>query len=202
MITRARLKRGETLLVHGGTSGIGSMAIMLAKGRGARAIATAGTDEKCQACLDFGATEAINYRTADFVAEVRRLTSDRGVDVVLDMVGAPYLARNLEALAMDGRIAIVATQGGRTAEIDLGQLMMKRASVLGSTMRARTPAQKGRIAKRLLEDVWPLLPAKSSIRSIVDSTFPLNEAWRAHERMESGEHIGKVVLTLGDSRNG
>ena len=202
LITRAGLKRGEALLVHGGTSGIGSMAIMLAKGRGARAIATAGTDEKCQACLDFGATEAINYRTADFVAEVRRLTSDRGVDVVLDMVGAPYLARNLEALAMDGRIAIVATQGGRTAEIDLGQLMMKRASVLGSTMRARTPAQKGQIAKRLLEDVWPLLPAKSSIRPIVDSTFPLNEAWRAHERMESGEHIGKVVLTLGDSRNG
>ena len=194
LITRGGLKAGDRALIHGGTSGIGSTAIMLANAWGARVIATAGSDEKCRACREFGAEHAINYRTADFVAEVKALTGDKGVDVVLDMVGGPYLARNLEALAPEGRVAIVATQGGRTAELDIGQLMHKRARVMGSTMRARTPEQKGEVAKRLLQEVWPLLPAKNVIRPVIDSTFPLAEAWRAHERMESGEHIGKIVL--------
>ena len=194
LISRAGLKPGETVLIHGGTSGIGSMAIMLANAWAARAIATAGSEEKCRACFEFGASQAINYRTDNFVAEVKAATGGRGVDVVLDLVGGPYLARNLEALAPEGRIAIVSTQGGRTAELDLGQLMHKRARVMGSTMRARTPEQKGEVAKHLLTEVWPLLPAKDVIRPVIDSTFPLAEARRAHERMEGGEHIGKIVL--------
>ena len=194
LISRAGLKPGETVLIHGGTSGIGSMAIMLANAWAARAIATAGSEGKCRACLEFGARQAINYRSGDFVAEVKAATGGRGVDVVLDLVGGRYLARNLEALAPEGRIAIVSTQGGRTAELDLGQLMHKRARVMGSTMRARTPEQKGEVAKRLLMEVWPLLPAKTVIRPVIDSTFPLAEARRAHERMEGGEHIGKIVL--------
>ena len=196
LITRAGLKAGETALVHGGTSGIGSMALMLATAWGAKSIATAGSQQKCEACLAFGAQHAINYRESDFVAEVKRLTEGRGVDVVFDMVGGPYLARNIEALATEGRITIVATQGGRAAELDLSKLMMKRGRVMGSTMRARTPEQKGQVAERLKREVWPLLPAKKTIRPVIDSTFPLAEAWRAHERMQSGEHIGKIVLVV------
>ncbi len=196
LITRAQLKAGETALIHGGTSGIGSMALMLAQAWGAKSIATAGSQQKCEACLQSGAQEAINYRESDFVAEVKKLTQGRGVDVVLDMVGGPYLARNLEALATEGRIAIVATQGGRTAELDISKLMIKRARVTGSTMRARTPEQKGAVADALKREVWPLLPPKKAIRPVIDSTFPLREAWRAHERMESGEHIGKIVLVI------
>ncbi len=196
LITRAGLKAGETALIHGGTSGIGSMALMLATAWGATSIATAGSQQKCEACLGFGAQHAINYRESDFVAEVKKLTKERGVDVVLDMVGGPYLARNIEALATEGRITIVATQGGRTAELDISKLMMKRGRVMGSTMRARTPEQKGEVAERLKREVWPLLPGKKTIRPVIDSTFPLAEAWRAHERMQSGEHIGKIVLVV------
>jgi NADPH:quinone reductase len=196
LITRAGLERDQTVLIHGGSSGIGTMAIMLAHAWGAAAIATAGSQEKCDACLALGAAHAINYKQADFVGKVQELTSGRGVDVVLDMVGGPYLERDLEALAVEGRIAFVATQGGRSAQLDIQKLMMKRGRVLGSTMRARTPAQKGEIGRALRRDIWPLLPAKDPIRPIIDCTFPLKDARLAHERMESGEHIGKIVLTV------
>jgi NADPH:quinone reductase len=194
LITRAGLKRGETALIHGGTSGIGSTAIMLSRAFGAIPIATAGTQDKCDACLTFGAEHAINYHETDFVAEAKRITGSRGVDVVLDMVGGSYLAKNVDVLALEGRLAIVATQGGRTGQLDIGKLMAKRGRVMGSTLRARTPEEKGEIAGRLLRDVWPLLPAKDVIRPIIDSTFPLTDARLAHERMESGKHIGKIVL--------
>ncbi|MBV9574475.1 MAG: NAD(P)H-quinone oxidoreductase [Acidobacteriales bacterium] len=196
LITRAGLKAGETALIHGGSSGIGSMALMLAQAWGATSIATARSQQKCDACLQFGAQHAINYRETDFVAEAKELTGGRGVNVVLDLVGGPYLARNIEALASEGRITMVATQGGRTAELDIGKMMMKRARLMGSTMRVRTPEQKGEVAARLKREVWPLLPVKKSIRPVIDSTFPLTEAWRAHERIESGEHIGKIVLVV------
>jgi NADPH:quinone reductase len=194
LITRAALKSGELVLVHGGTSGIGSMAIMLARACNAVPISTAGSARKCEACLQLGAQSAIDYHQSDFVVEVKQLTANRGVDVVLDLVGGLYLQRNLEALASEGRIAIVATQGGRTAELNIHRLMQKRARVMGSTMRNRTPEQKGAVAKALQQDVWPLLPAKNVIRPVIDSTFPLAEACRAHERLESGDHIGKIVL--------
>jgi putative PIG3 family NAD(P)H quinone oxidoreductase len=194
LITRAGLKRGETTLIHGGTSGIGSTAIMLSRAFGATPIATAGTQEKCDACLAFGAEHAINYHETDFVAEVKRITGSRGVDVVLDMVGGSYLAKNVDVLALEGRVAIVATQGGRTGQLEIGNLMAKRGKIMGSTLRARTPEEKGEIARRLLRDVWPMLPPKDIIRPIIDSTFPLTDARLAHERMESGKHIGKIVL--------
>ncbi|MGI8959567.1 MAG: NAD(P)H-quinone oxidoreductase [Bryobacteraceae bacterium] len=194
LITRAGLKRGEIVLIHGGTSGIGSMALMLSRAWGAIPIATAGTQEKCEACLKFGAEHAINYHETDFVAEAERITGSRGVDVVLDMVGGSYLAKNVDVLALEGRLAIVATQGGRTGQLDIGKLMAKRGKIMGSTLRARTPEEKGEIARRLLRDVWPMLPSKGAIRPIIDSTFPLTDARLAHERMESGKHIGKIVL--------
>jgi NADPH:quinone reductase len=194
LITRAGLKRGETALIHGGTSGIGSTALMLSRAWDAMPIATAGTQEKCKACLAFGAEHAINYREADFAAEAKRITHDRGVDVVLDMVGGSYLDKNVEALALEGRLSIVATQGGRTGQLDVHKLMTKRGRIMGSTLRSRTPEEKGEIARRLLRDVWPMLPSKDLIRPIIDSTFPLTDARLAHERMESGKHIGKIVL--------
>ena len=194
LITRARLKRGETALLHGGSSGIGSTAIMVSRARGATAVATAGSHQKCDACLAFGAEHAINYRELDFVSEVKRITQDRGVDVVLDMVGGSYLDRNIDVLALEGRVSIVATQGGRTAQLNIAKLMAKRGRVMGSTLRSRTPAEKGKIARRLLRDVWPMLPSKDFIRPVIDSTFPLTDARLAHARMESGEHIGKIVL--------
>ncbi len=196
LITRAGLSRGETVLIHGGASGIGSMAIMLSRAMGAIPIATAGTAEKCEACLSFGAAHAINYKEAEFAAEARRFTEGRGVDVVLDLVGGPYIGRNLDALALEGRITIVSTQGGRTGEIDLSRLMQKRARIMGSTMRARTAEQKGEVARRLLREVWPLLPPKDPIQPIIDSTFPLRDASLAHARMETGAHIGKIVLVV------
>jgi NADPH:quinone reductase len=194
LITRAALNRGETALIHGGTSGIGSTALMLARAWNAVPIATAGTREKCEACLTFGAEHAINYRETDFVAELKRITQDRGVNVLLDMVGGSYLDKNVDALALEGRLSIVATQGGRTGQLDVGKLMAKRGRIMGSTLRSRTPEQKGEIARRLLRDVWPMLPSKNVIRPIIDSTFPLADARLAHERMESGKHIGKIVL--------
>ena len=194
LITRAALRGGETVLVHGGTSGIGSMAIMLARAWGTTVFATAGSDEKCAACVSLGAEHAINYKKADFAAEINRITAGRGVDVVVDLVGGSYLERNLDVLATEGRITIIATQGGRTGQLNIGALMMKRARVMGSTMRIRTPAQKGKIAVRLLREVWPLLPPKNPIRPVIDTTFSLRDARLAHERMESGRHIGKIVL--------
>jgi NADPH:quinone reductase len=196
LLTRAGLRNGEHVLVHGGASGIGTMAIMLARAIGAVPIATAGSKEKCDACLQIGAAHAIDYKQFDFVAEVKQITGGRGVDVILDMVGGSYLERNLEALANEGRLAIIATQGGRTAQLDIGKLMIKRARVMGSTMRGRTPEEKGRVAQAVVRDIWPLLPAKDPIRPLIDSTFPLNEASRAHQRLEAGDHIGKVVLTV------
>jgi NADPH2:quinone reductase len=194
VFTRARLHAGETVLVHGGTSGIGTTAIMFATARGARAIATAGDDAKCQACLTLGAVGAINYRSADFVAEVLRLTQDRGVDVVLDIVGGDYIPRDLQCLALDGRIACIGTQRGRTIELDLGALLGKRATLLGSHLRARMPAQKAAIAAQLREHIWPLLPGRTTIVPVVDSVYPFERAADAHARLESSAHVGKVVL--------
>jgi NADPH:quinone reductase len=194
LVTRAGLTRGESVLIHGGTSGIGTMAIMLSRAIGAIPLATAGTSEKCDACLRLGAEHAINYRQSDFAQAVKLITAGRGVDVVLDMVGGPYLERNLDCLAPEGRITIVATQGGRTGQLDIGKLMHARGRILGSTMRARSPVEKGKVAQALLQRIWPLLPSKDPIRPIIDSTFPLQNAQLAHERMEAGSHIGKIVL--------
>jgi NADPH2:quinone reductase len=194
LITRAGLQAGESVLIHGGASGIGSMAIMLSRMWGAIPFATAGTQAKCDACRQLGAEAAIHYKESDFVAEIQRLTGGRGADIVVDLVGGAYLDRNLDALATEGRLTIIATQGGRTGQLDIPKLMIKRGRVLGSTMRARTPEMKGEIAGRLLRDVWPRLPAKNPIRPVVDSTFPLAEARLAHERLEKGGHVGKVVL--------
>lgn len=194
LITRAGLRRGEWALIHGGSSGIGSLAIMLSRLWGAIPIATAGSKEKCEACLGFGAEQAINYKETDFVAEVHRITNGRGVNVVLDVVGGPYLQKNVEALALEGRIAIIATQGGQRGQLDIGMLMSRRGRVGGSTLRNRSPEQKGAIADALLRDVWPHLPPKEYIRPIIDSTFPLRDARLAHERLEAGDHIGKIIL--------
>lgn len=194
LITRAGLKQGETVLVHGGSSGIGTMAIMLARAWGAVVIATAGSAVKCEACLNLGAQYAIPYKESDFVTEVKRITGGKGADVIVDLVGGSYLERNLDALATEGRLSIVATQGGRTGTLDIAKLMQKRGRVIGSTMRARSSSQKGEIAERLLREVWPLLPLKDPIRPVIDATFPLRDARSAHERLESGEHIGKIVL--------
>lgn len=194
LITRGGLVAGETVLIHGGTSGVGSTATMLSQAWGAVPIAAAGSAKKCEACRSFGAAHAINYKEMDFVAETKRITDGRGVDIVIDVVGAPYLERNLDSLALEGRISMIATQAGRAAQLDLFKLMQKRARLFGSTMRARSAAQKGEVARLLFRDVWPMLPAKHPIRPIIDSTFPLRDARLAHTRMESGEHIGKIVL--------
>lgn len=194
LVTRANLKRGDWVLIHGGASGIGSTAIMLSRLWGAIPIATAGTAEKCEACLRLGAEQAINYKQTDFVEEVRRFTAGRGVDAVLDMVGGPYLQKNVDALATEGRISLIATQGGQRGELDVAKLMHKRGRIGGSTLRNRTPEQKGAIADALLRDVWPHLPSKKYIRPVIDSTFPLRDARLAHERLQEGGHVGKVVL--------
>ncbi len=194
LVTRAGLEKGNSVLIHGGTSGIGSTAIMLSRALGAIPFATAGSDAKCKACLELGAQAAINYKQTDFVAEIDRLTSGRGVDIVLDLIGGPYLDQNLDCLALEGRITIVSTQGGRTGQLDIGKLMHKRGRIMGSTMRVRTAEQKGEVARRLFSDVWPLLAAKDPIRPVIDSTFPLADAHLAHARMEEGSHIGKIVL--------
>lgn len=197
LFTRARLRAGEAVLIHGGSSGVGTTAIMLAKAFGAAFIAvTAGSDEKCRACRDLGADVAIDYKNGDFVAEIKRATSGRGVDVVLDIVGGDYIPRDLEALAPDGRIACIATPRGTQAQIDLSTLMRKRAAILGSALRSRSVEQKGAIAAGLLRDIWPKLPAKDPIRPVVDSTFPLEDAASAHRRLEESAHVGKIVLVI------
>jgi putative PIG3 family NAD(P)H quinone oxidoreductase len=191
---RGRLQAGETALFHGGTSGIGTTAIQLAAARGARAIATAGSDEKCQACVALGAEYAINYRTADFVAAIREHTAGRGVDLVLDIMGGSYVPRNLSVLAVEGRLVQIGLlEGATTASIDLWRVLSRRLTLTGSTLRARTVEEKGRIADALRREVWPLVEA-GRIRPPVAATFPLEEAAAAHRLMESSAHIGKIVL--------
>ena len=193
---RGGLKPGETLLVHGGTSGIGTTAIQLAAKLGAYVIATAGSDEKCNACLSIGADRAINYRKEDFVAAIREATDGKGADVILDMVGGDYIAKNYECAAMDGRIVQIAFLNGARAEADFSKLMMKRLTHTGSTLRARSLVFKARLARELETHVWPLLEERAVV-PVMDRIFPLKEAWRAHERMEEGAHIGKIVLDVG-----
>ena len=191
---RAGLKGGETLLIQGGTSGIGVTAIQLAKALGARVIATAGSDEKCAACLKLGADHAINYKTQDFAAETMKLTDDRGVDVVLDMVAGSYVAREVECLAEDGRLVIIAVQGGVKAEFNAGLVLRRRLVITGSTLRARPVAFKTAIAQRLRERVWPLL-AQGTVKPVIHSVFEASRAAEAHALMESNQHIGKIVLS-------
>ena len=191
---RGRLQSGETLLVQGGTSGIGVTAILVAKAMGATVIVTAGSDEKCQACLDLGADHAINYKSQDFVAEVKRLTGDKGCDVVLDMVAGDYVRREIECLAEDGRIVVIAVQGGTKAEFNAGQLLRRRLTVTGSTLRPRSVAFKASIAAELRDRVWPLL-ASGRIKPVIHATLKAAEAAQAHALMESGAHVGKIVLT-------
>jgi NADPH2:quinone reductase len=191
-----QLSKGQTALVHGGTSGIGVTAIQFAREFGARIYATAGSDDKVAACLKLGADAAINYRTGDFVAEVKTLTEGRGVNVILDMVGAPYMAGNIRSLAMDGRLVLIAfLQGSKVQDFDFVQVMVKRLTITGSTMRPRTTAQKGQIAAELREKVWPALDA-GRCPPVIHATFPLSRAVEAHALMESSAHIGKIMLTL------
>ena len=189
----ARLQAGETLLVQGGSSGIGVTAIQIAKALGSQVIVTAGSDEKCAACVALGADHAINYRTQDFAAETRRLTGGRGADVVLDMVAGSYLAREIECMAEDGRLAIIATQGGSAASLDSSLVLRKRLSITGSTLRPRSLAYKARLATELRASVWPLVEA-GKVKPVIHQVFPAAEAAQAHALMESGAHVGKIVL--------
>ena len=194
----ARLKPGETLLVQGGSSGIGVTAIQLAKTMGSHVIVTAGSDEKCAACVELGADHAINYKTQDFAAEVKRITAGRGVDVVLDMVAGSYLAREVECMAEDGRIAVIATQGGGAAALDAGLLLRKRLSITGSTLRPRSVAYKTALAQDLRAEVWPLISA-GRIKPVIHQVFPAAQAAQAHALMESSAHVGKIVLSWQES---
>ncbi len=191
---RARLQAGETLLIQGGTSGIGVTAIQLAKAAGATVIATAGSDEKCAACIKLGADHAINYRNADFAEEVKRISGGRGVNVILDMVAGSYVARELTCLAEDGRLVFIAVQGGVEAQIDAGVVLRRRLTITGSTLRPRPVAFKSAIAKALRTTVWPWLEA-GSVKPVIYKVFPAAEAAAAHTLMESNQHIGKLVLT-------
>ncbi len=193
---RGGLKQGETLLVHGGSSGIGTTAIQLAKCFDMKVMVTAGSQEKCAACFELGADVAINYREEDFVSVVKKQTDGAGANVILDMVGGEYIERNYQAAAMDGRIVQIAFLGGMKAETNFTQLMMKRLTHTGSTLRARPLDFKAGIARELEEYVWPLIEA-GKVAPVMDLIFPLHEAWRAHERMEEGQHIGKIVLDVG-----
>jgi len=196
LFERGRLVRGETTLIHGGTSGIGTTAIQLAHEFGATVYATAGSAEKCLACLRLGAAAAIDYRAQDFVEEVRRLTDGRGVDVILDMVGGDYIPRNVRCLALDGRLVQIAfLHGSRVAEMDFLPVMTRRLTITGSTMRPRSTAQKGAIAEALLRHVWPVLEA-GRCGPVIHTVFPLAEAAEAHRLMQSSAHIGKIVLAV------
>ena len=191
---RGRLQSGESLLIQGGTSGIGVTAIQLARAFGATVIVTAGSDAKCAACLSMGAHHAINYKSQDFVTEVQRITAGKGVDVVLDMVGGDYVAREVECLAEDGRIVIIAVQGGIQSGFNAGLVLRRRLTITGSTLRPRPVAFKGAIARALREHVWPLL-ASGVVKPVIHSTFAAADAAQAHTLMESGQHTGKIVLT-------
>ena len=192
---RGRLRAGETFLVHGGASGIGTTAIQMTRAFGARVFATAGTDEKCVACERLGAERAINYKAQDFSAALMPLTEGRGIDVILDMVGAPYFSRNVDLLAQEGRLVQIAVLQGAKAEINLVRLLRQRITITGSTLRSRTIEEKGAIAAAVERDVWPLVES-GKIRPIVYARFPLTEAAEAHRLMESGSHIGKILLTV------
>jgi putative PIG3 family NAD(P)H quinone oxidoreductase len=192
---RGGLKTGETLLVHGGSSGIGTTAIQLAKARGARVITTAGSEEKCEACRKLGADVAINYKTDDFVAATKAATGDKGADVILDMVGGDYIARNYEAASVEGRIVQIAFQGHYKATVDFRRLMLKRLHHTGSTLRSRSVADKGDIRQAVEDGALPLI-ASGKVKPVIYKTFPLKEAAAAHALMESSAHIGKIVLTL------
>jgi NADPH2:quinone reductase len=191
---RARLQPGESLLVQGGSSGIGVTAIQMARALGAKVFVTAGSDEKCAACVALGADYAINYKTHDFVQEIQRLTGDKGVNVILDMVAGAYVAREIECLAEDGRLVIIAVQGGVKSEINAGMVLRRRLTVTGSTLRPRSVAFKAAIAQALKNHVWPLL-ADGSIKPVVHSVFDAANAAQAHVLMETNQHVGKIVLS-------
>jgi len=192
---RGGLKAGETLLVHGGSSGIGTVAIQLAKTLGARVITTAGSTEKCAACRQLGADVAVNYRTEDFVAATKSATGGKGADLILDMVGGDYIERNYEAAAVDGRVVQIAFQGSPKATVDFSRLMLKRLTHTGSTLRARSVSDKGKIARAVEQQVLPLVAA-NKVRPLIDSSVPLAQASAAHARMEASTHIGKIVLVV------
>jgi len=192
---RGRLKPGESILIHGGSSGIGTAAIQLARTFGSRVFATAGSAEKCAACQQLGAQLAINYRDTDFVAAIRDATGGRGVDVILDMVGGEYVQRNIDALGFEGRLVQISTLGGAMAQINMALVMQRRLTITGSTLRVRSVAEKGTIAKALREHVWPLFES-GAVQPVVHATFPLRAAAEAHRLMESSRHIGKLVLVV------
>lgn len=194
LFERGRLKRGERVLVHGGTSGIGTTAIQLAHASGATVCATAGTDDKCAACVRLGAGVAINYRTQDFVEVVQAATAGAGVDVILDIVGGDYVGRNLRCLAMNGRLVQIGLMGGARAGIDFTAVLQRRLTITGSTLRARSVEEKSALAREVEAHVWPWL-AEGKVAPVIDRTFPLTAAAEAHRRLESGDHIGKIVLT-------
>ena len=195
---RAHLQSGETLLIQGGSSGIGVTAIQLAKAMGAKVIVTAGSDEKCAACLALGADHAINYKTHDFQAEVKRLTSGQGVNVILDMVAGSYVGKEIECLSEDGRLVIIAVQGGIKCEINAGLVLRRRLTITGSTLRPRPIAFKEAIAQACLKNVWPFIEG-GRIKPVIHSTFEAHDAVKAHELMESNQHVGKIVLTWGNT---
>nr|WP_315259456.1 NAD(P)H-quinone oxidoreductase [uncultured Duganella sp.] len=192
---RAQLTAGETLLVQGGSSGIGVTAIQLASAMGHRVFATAGSDDKVAACVQLGAERGINYKTEDFAAVVKSLTNDRGVDVILDMVAGDYLPREVSCLADDGRIAIIATLGGAKSTLDMGQVLRRRLTVTGSTLRPRSAEFKGAIAKKLKEKVWPMM-AERKLKPVIHTVFPLEKAAAAHALMEGSSHVGKIMLQV------
>ena len=195
LIDGGHLKAGETVLIHGGSSGIGTTGIQLAKALGATVFVTAGSPEKCDSCRKLGADLAINYKSEDFVVAVKQATGKRGVDVVLDMVGGDYVRRNIEILAQGGRHVSIATQGGVEATIPIFKMMQKRLILTGSTLRPRSAVEKGRIAEALLEKAWPIIAA-GKLKPIIHATFPLDQAAEAHRALEDGDHVGKFVLTV------
>lgn len=190
----ASLQPSETLLVHGGAGGIGTMAIQLASALGARVITTAGSAEKLELCRSLGADVTVNYREQDFVEEVKTATEGRGADVILDNMGASYLERNVSALATEGRLVIIGMQGGVKGELNIGKLLSKRGAVIATSLRARPPAEKAAICASVVENVWPLV-ADGSVRPVVHTTLPLEQAGEAHRMMEAGDHVGKILLT-------
>ena len=195
LFERARLEPGESALVHGGASGIGTAAIMIAAALGSTVYATAGSQEKCAACEKLGAVRAINYKTEDFVSITKEMTGNKGVNVVLDMIGGDYLSRNIDSLAEDGRLAIIALLGGAKAELDIGRVLRKRLTITGSTLRPRTIAFKGSIAQALREKVWPLIEA-GKIKPVVQEVLPLTDASESHRLLEAGNHVGNFVLSV------
>lgn len=197
LFTRGGLQPGETVLIHGGASGVGTAAVQLAARAGCTVVVTAGTPRGLAACADLGAAAGIDYRAEDFVDSVERLTDGRGVDVILDIMGAVYLERNLRVLATEGRLVVIGLQGGVRAELDLGRMLSKRLQVLGSTLRARSADEKAVLAARLRDEVWPGF-ADGSLKPVVDRVFPLEEAAAAHAHLEAGGHVGKVLLDLRD----